>query len=79
VVISSGGDAVREKTAALGAAAFLRKPVNYQELAGAVRALITSAAGRIAAAPGGEAQREPLTSDTAEGKDQAEDRPAFRR
>lgn len=79
VVISSGGDAVREKTAALGAAAFLRKPVNYQELAGAVRALITSAAGRIAAAPGGEPQREPLTPDAAEGKDDSEDRPAFRR
>lgn len=79
VVISSGGDAVREKASALGAAAFLRKPVNYAELAGAVRNLLTTAAGRIAAAPGGEPVGDGLTAPDAESKDPGNEMPAFRR
>lgn len=40
IVISSGGDAEREQLAGLGISAFLRKPVSYQEIAGAVRAIL---------------------------------------
>ena len=79
VVISSGGDAVREKATALGVVAFLRKPVNYQELAGAIRALLKQAAGRMAAGPGGEAAVEPLTDEPAKSKDGVNEMPAFRR
>jgi uncharacterized protein (TIGR02266 family) len=39
VVITSGGDAERDRLAALGVREFLRKPVSYQDLAGAVRAI----------------------------------------
>jgi uncharacterized protein (TIGR02266 family) len=40
VVITSGGDREREQLEHLGIAHFLRKPVSYQDLAGAVRALL---------------------------------------
>ena len=40
VVITSGGDREREQFAHLGIAHFLRKPVSYQDLAGAVRSLL---------------------------------------
>jgi len=76
VVISSGGDAVREKSVSLGAVTFLRKPVNYAELAGAVRSLLMDAAGRIAARPEGGSG---LTGEGGESKDQSEQIPAFRR
>jgi uncharacterized protein (TIGR02266 family) len=76
VVISSGGDAVREKSVSLGAVTFLRKPVNYAELAGAVRSLLMDAAGRIAARPEGGSG---LTSEEGGSKDQSEQIPAFRR
>jgi uncharacterized protein (TIGR02266 family) len=79
VVISSGGDAVREKASALGVVAFLRKPVNYQELASAVRALLTEAAGRMAAGPGGETAPEPLTAEPAKSEDGVNEMPAIRR
>jgi uncharacterized protein (TIGR02266 family) len=79
VVITSGGDAVRERTATLGAVAFLRKPVNYQELAGAVRVLLTQAAGRMVAVPGGEAADGPLTGEAEGSKDGSREIPAFRR
>jgi len=79
VVISSGGDAVREKVSSLGAVAYLRKPVNYQELAGAVRALLADAVGRMAAVPGGEAAPESLTTEAGPSKDESDEIPAFRR
>jgi uncharacterized protein (TIGR02266 family) len=40
VIITSGGDREREQVQHLGIAQFLRKPVSYQDLAGAVRALL---------------------------------------
>jgi uncharacterized protein (TIGR02266 family) len=79
VVISSGGDAVRDKATALGAVAFLRKPVNYQELAGAVRAVLKDATGRMATAPGGEAPTPQLTSEAPKDKDDSDEIPAIRR
>ncbi|MFT3917748.1 MAG: response regulator [Anaeromyxobacteraceae bacterium] len=79
VVISSGGDAVRDRAAALGVSSFLRKPVNYAELAGAVRQLLAQAAGRIAASPGGEAPSGGLTGEDPGRKDQGNDTPAIRR
>jgi uncharacterized protein (TIGR02266 family) len=79
VVISSGGDAVRERASALGAVAFLRKPVNYQELAAAVRSLLADAAGRMDADPGGEPATKPLTSGPPEREDESDELPAFRR
>ena len=48
VVITSGGDREREAIAHLGVSAFLRKPVSYQDLAGAVRVLLE----RVTAAQG---------------------------
>jgi uncharacterized protein (TIGR02266 family) len=50
VVITSGGEREREQLERLGVAAFLRKPVSYQELAGAVRALLEDR--RLRAVPG---------------------------
>jgi uncharacterized protein (TIGR02266 family) len=40
VVITSGGEREREKLAALGVPLFLRKPVSYQDIAGAIRTLV---------------------------------------
>ncbi len=40
VVITAGGEPERERLASLGVSSFLRKPVSYQELAGAVRSLL---------------------------------------
>lgn len=40
VVITSGGDREREHLEQLGVSSFLRKPVSYQDLAGAVRCLL---------------------------------------
>jgi uncharacterized protein (TIGR02266 family) len=40
VVITSGGDREREAVAHLGVSSFLRKPVSYQDLVGAVRTLL---------------------------------------
>ncbi|MFO0585230.1 MAG: response regulator [Anaeromyxobacter sp.] len=79
VVISSGGDAVRDRAAALGVSSFLRKPVNYAELAGAVRQLLTQAAGRIAASPAGGATPGGLTTQDGEREDRGNQEPASRR
>jgi uncharacterized protein (TIGR02266 family) len=55
VVITSGGDRERERLAALGVTLFLRKPVSYQDVAGAIRTLVASRLGarpQAAPAPG---------------------------
>ncbi len=52
VVITSGGERERERVAKLGVSFFLRKPVSYQELAGAVRSLLGQRRQRQAQSPG---------------------------
>lgn len=85
VVISSGGERERERLASLGVALFLRKPVSYQDVAGAIRTLIASrlgtklqgaAAGSI---PEGAGARGGLTSGEPVAKDPADAKPASRR
>lgn len=51
VVITSGGERERQQLERFGIACFLRKPVSYQELAGAVRSLLEKR--RLHAVPGG--------------------------
>jgi uncharacterized protein (TIGR02266 family) len=81
VVITSGGDRERERLASLGVTLFLRKPVSYQDVAGAIRTLLGSrlaarTAGQATAAPGGG----PGLTDTAGvSKDQSATKPASRR
>jgi uncharacterized protein (TIGR02266 family) len=83
VVITSGGDREREKLASLGVALFLRKPVSYQDVAGAIRTLIASRLGTKAAAagasPGGERAAEGLTDERAVTMDGSDAKPASRR
>jgi uncharacterized protein (TIGR02266 family) len=88
VVITSGGDRERERLAGLGVSLFLRKPVSYQDVAGAIRTLLVArpAAGgapgtRAAAggAPGGEAARGGLTDGSDAGMDPSNAMPASRR
>jgi CheY-like chemotaxis protein len=52
VVITSGGERERERLAPLGITLFLRKPVSYQDVAGAIRTLI-GVKGGAGAPPGG--------------------------
>jgi CheY-like chemotaxis protein len=52
VVITSGGEREKERVASLGVSFFLRKPVSYQELAGAVRSLLGQRRQRQAQPPG---------------------------
>lgn len=52
VVITSGGDREREQLQHLGIAHFLRKPVSYQDLAGAVRSLLETRKLRAVGAAG---------------------------
>jgi DNA-binding response OmpR family regulator len=86
VVITSGGERERQLLAGLGVPLFLRKPVSYQDLAGAIRTLLGSrlaatrrATGVGAEVPVGEAQREGLTSGEAVDIDPADAMPASRR
>ena len=83
VVITSGGDRERERLASLGVALFLRKPVSYQDVAGAIRTLIASRLGTKAAAagasPGGERAAEGLTDERAVTMDGSDAKPASRR
>jgi uncharacterized protein (TIGR02266 family) len=84
IVISSGGDAERDRLASLGISAFLRKPVSYQEIAGAVRAILLgknlqAAASALAASPGGEAGTVGLTAAVEVGTMPTDAKPAFRR
>jgi CheY-like chemotaxis protein len=83
VVITSGGDRERERLASLGVSLFLRKPVSYQDLAGAIRTLLATrdAAGRraSAAAPGGDVGEGGLTDGSGMAKDRPDAMPASRR
>lgn len=80
VVITAGGEQERERLAGLGVSLFLRKPVSYQDLAGAVRSLLDGRAPRPDAAPSGEAARaEALTRDAEVGTDVPDAKPASRR
>jgi uncharacterized protein (TIGR02266 family) len=57
VVITSGGERERDVLASLGVALFLRKPVSYQDVAGAIRTLLGARVGRdaVSAAASGSA------------------------
>lgn len=82
IVISSGGEAERARLAGLGISAFLRKPVSYQEIAGAVRAILLGRKARAAAGatvPVGEASRVGLTADAEVGTIPTDAKPASRR
>jgi uncharacterized protein (TIGR02266 family) len=83
VVITSGGERERERLAALGVALFLRKPVSYQDVAGAIRTLIASCPGapkrETGDAPGGGGGGRGLTDEAGVSKDPADAEPASRR
>ncbi len=85
VVITSGGDRERERLAKLGVTLFLRKPVSYQDVAGAIRTLIGSRSrGRPeqpppAKDPGGAAAHEGLTQGRDVSTDPPDAMPASRR
>lgn len=87
VVITSGGERERQRLAGLGVSLFLRKPVSYQDLAGAIRTLLGSRVGRPEATPrrgegadpGGEGARGGLTASSEEGMDPSDAIPASRR
>ncbi|HEX9402209.1 MAG TPA: response regulator [Anaeromyxobacter sp.] len=85
VVITSGGERERERLASLGVTLFLRKPVSYQDVAGAVRTLLASrlaarsATAAPAASPGGERGREGLTVSDSVSMDGKDAEPASRR
>jgi len=85
VVITSGGDRERERLASLGVTLFLRKPVSYQDVAGAIRTLLASRLARAsvaaapAASPGGERRPEGLTQADPVIMDGADAKPASRR
>jgi uncharacterized protein (TIGR02266 family) len=84
VVITSGGERERERLASLGVALFLRKPVSYQDVAGAIRTVIASRLGAKGASaegasPGGERASAGLTDERAMTKNGPDAKPASRR
>jgi CheY-like chemotaxis protein/Tfp pilus assembly protein PilZ len=80
VVITSGGERERERLATLGVAKFLRKPVSYQDVAGAIRTLLEARRGAARGpVPGGDDARQGLTNETAVSKDPSDAMPASRR
>ena len=84
VVITSGGERERERLASLGVALFLRKPVSYQDMAGAIRTLLASRLGIQAGAPdrpspGGDGGSKGLTEDSTMSKDEPDAKPVSRR
>jgi uncharacterized protein (TIGR02266 family) len=82
VVITSGGEREREKLAGLGVSLFLRKPVSYQDVAGAIRTLLASRAGAAKGAravPGGGDAGGGLTDRPSVSKDRPDAMPASRR
>jgi len=74
IVASSSGEAERARLAELGVAAFLPKPVGYQDLARVVRSVLPAPAP-----PGGEPARTGLTADPAMRTDRPDAIPAYRR
>lgn len=84
VVITSGGEREREKLAGLGVALFLRKPVSYQEVAGAIRSLLEPRLGSATKerpageGPGGEGSGG-LTKGVDVGMNPSDAKPASRR
>jgi uncharacterized protein (TIGR02266 family) len=85
VVITSGGERERDQLAGLGVATFLRKPVSYQDVAGAIRSLVESRLGAgpkaqpAAEVPGGEGERRGLTEGSLVSMDPSDAKPASRR
>lgn len=86
IVITSGGERERDRLAALGISTFLRKPVSYQDVAGAIRGLLEARTGTRGArppaargTPGGEQAAEGLTDAAGVVKDSADAKPASRR
>ncbi len=87
VVITSGGEPEREQLAGLGVSLFLRKPVSYQDVAGAIRTLIQSRSARQAGrqvtaeggTPRGELARGGLTDGPDVGINPSDAKPASRR
>ena len=83
VVITAGGEREREKLAGLGVSLFLRKPVSYQDVVGAIRSLLEPRLGDAGkpgpAVPGGEGGRGGLTDRGDVGMDPADAMPASRR
>jgi uncharacterized protein (TIGR02266 family) len=73
VVITSGGEPEREQLVGLGVSLFLRKPVSYQDVAGAIRTLIESRDAkrqdRPVTAEGGTPRGEPLRGGLTDGAD----------
>jgi uncharacterized protein (TIGR02266 family) len=83
VVITAGGEAERERFAALGVALFLRKPVSYQDVASAVRTLLGARLGGGvppgAGTPGGATSAEGLTGAPGVTMHPSDAKPASRR
>ena len=82
VVITSGGEREREQLAGLGVSIFLRKPVSYQDVAGAIRTLLAtrSAASAGERRPARAGRRgEGLTDRSGVAKDPSDAMPASRR
>jgi uncharacterized protein (TIGR02266 family) len=81
IVITSGGDRERDRLTSLGVRVFLRKPVSYQDVAGAIRAVLAARLDRGAGqgAPGGGGGGKGLTEDDPVRMDPADARPASRR
>jgi CheY-like chemotaxis protein len=87
VVITSGGERERDVLASLGVALFLRKPVSYQDVAGAIRTLLgarvsrdaVSVAASASGSPGGGGKPEGLTGAGVVGMDPPDAKPASRR
>ncbi len=83
VVITAGGEREREKLAGLGVSVFLRKPVSYQDVAGAIRKLLEprlgAASAGAGAAPSGGAERQGLTDGSDVGMNPSDAMPASRR
>ncbi len=85
VVITAGGERERQKLAGLGVSVFLRKPVSYQDVVGAIRTLLDprlgagSRARATPAAPGGEGERRGLTDGSDVGMNPSDAMPVSRR